>query len=253
MMPAAFIGHGSPMNAITQTTFSSAWKALGARLPKPSAILCISAHWYVEGVAVTAMEHPPTIHDFYGFPRALHEVQYPAPGDPALARDIIDLLAPVRVDADQTWGLDHGTWSILRHSHPQGDIPVVQLAIDATQPPAFHYDLGVRLAPLRERGVFILGSGNLVHNLRMIADRDAKYEWAQRFDRFVRRALESGDISALIDYERHPDAALAAPTPEHFLPLLYVAGLRATDERLDFIVDGCDLASISMTAFTIGA
>lgn len=251
-MPAAFIGHGSPMNAITETPFSAAWKAFAARIPKPSAILCISAHWYVAGVAVTAMERPPTIHDFYGFPRALHAVDYPAPGDPGLAGEIIKLLSPVAVKADESWGLDHGTWSILAHTHPQADVPVVQLAIDASQPPAFHYELGARLAPLRERGVLILGSGNIVHNLRMIGDIHAKYEWAERFDTYVRAALESGNSAALIDYERHPDAALAAPTPEHYLPLLYVAGLRQADDTLDFIVEGTDLASISMTAFTIG-
>ncbi len=252
-MPAAFIGHGSPMNAITDTQFSRAWKALGARLPKPSAILCVSAHWYVEGLAVTAMPQPRTIYDFYGFPRALHEVEYRAAGDPDLAKEIGKMLAPLDVEADMSWGLDHGAWSILAHTHPEADVPVVQLSIDATKPPAFHFELGARLASLRKRGVLILGSGNLVHNLRMIGDIHAEYDWAERFDNYIRTALENRDEDALANYERHPDSALAVPTAEHYLPMLYIAGMRNDRDKLEFIVGGNDLASISMTAFTIGA
>lgn len=252
MMPALFIGHGSPMNAITDTPFSRVWRQLGKDLPLPSAILCISAHWYIGRTAVTAMARPPTIHDFYGFPKALHEVEYPAPGDPALAHDIIELLAPLPVQADTAWGLDHGTWSVLLHMYPHAEIPVVQLAIDASKPPDFHYELGERLAPLREQNVLLLGSGNVVHNLRMLGDIHSEYAWAGRFDGYVRESLEKRDREALTNYEGHPDAAIAAPDPDHYFPLLYIAGARRTEDPLQFLIDGRDLASISMTAFSVG-
>jgi len=251
-MPAVFIGHGSPMNAITDTQYSRVWRMLGKKIPKPSAILVISAHWYIDRTAVTANPLPPTIHDFYGFPKALHDVQYPAPGDPALADDVVELLAPLRVELDTTWGLDHGTWSVLLHMYPEADIPVVQLAIDASKPPAFHFELGQRFAPLRERNVLLLGSGNVVHNLRMLGNIHAEYPWADRFDAYVREALVTRDRDALTNYEQHPDAATAAPDPDHYFPLLYIAGARSDVDDLRFLVDGKDLASISMTAFSVG-
>ncbi|MFN2528944.1 MAG: 4,5-DOPA dioxygenase extradiol [Candidatus Baltobacteraceae bacterium] len=251
-MPAVFIGHGSPMNAITDTPFSRVWRTLGKQLARPSAILAISAHWYIDRTAVTAHPHPPTIHDFYGFPKALHDVRYPAPGDPALADDVINLLKPLAVEADLSWGLDHGTWSVLLHMYPEADIPVVQIAIDASKPPAFHFELGQRLAALRERNVLLLGSGNVVHNLRMLGDIHAQYPWADRFDAYVRDALVSRDRDSLTNYRQHPDAATAAPDPDHYFPLLYIAGARSVADELRFLIDGKDLASISMTAFSVG-
>ena len=253
-MPAVFLGHGSPMNAISDTPYSRAWKALGQALPRPRAILCISAHWFINRTAVTAMPNPPTIHDFYGFPKALHDVHYPAPGDPELASEIAELLTPLAVELDQSWGLDHGTWSVLRHTHPLAEIPVVQLAIDETKPPQFHYDLGRKLAPLRDRGILIVGSGNIVHNLRVL-DFDAKsvYEWASRFDEFFRSALEARDHATIINYEKHPDARLAAPTPDHYLPALYIAALQRDSETVQFPVDGIDAGSIAMRSFSFGA
>lgn len=253
-IPAVFLGHGNPMNAITDTPYSRAWKALGEALPRPRAILCVSAHWFINRTAVTAMPKPPTIHDFYGFPKPLHDVQYPAPGDPAFAEEIAELLAPLPVELDQSWGLDHGAWSVLVHTHPQAEIPVVQLSIDATKPPQFHYDLGRKLAPLRDRGILIIGSGNIVHNLRVL-DFDAKsvFEWASRFDEYIRTALETGDHEALVHYEKHGDAKLAAPTPDHYLPALYIAALQRENEAVGFPVDGIDAGSIAMRSFTIGA
>ncbi|MDP9019073.1 MAG: 4,5-DOPA dioxygenase extradiol [Candidatus Eremiobacteraeota bacterium] len=240
------------MNAITDTPYSRAWKALGEALPRPRAILVVSAHWYIRETAVTAMERPPTIHDFGGFPPALHAIEYPAPGDPEVAREIARMLAPLPVSLDTEWGLDHGAWSLLLHTHPAADIPVLQLSMDATKPPSFHYALGEQLAQLRDQGVLIIGSGNIVHNLRMMGDIHGTYDWATRFDDYIRTALQTGDRDALISYARHPDARMAVPTPEHYLPLLYIAALARAGEDPNFIIDGSDLASISMTAFTIG-
>src|SRR5512135_681409 len=194
-LPAVFFGHGNPMNAVSTNAYTTAWAALGARLPRPTAVLAVSAHWYIPTTAVTAMAAPRTIHDFGGFPPELYQLDYPAPGDPALARRVQALLAPVPVTLDTRWGLDHGTWSVLCHVFPQADTPVVQLSIDATQPPAFHYELGRRLAPLREEGVFILGSGNVVHNLPAYAwDRQPvePFPWAVRFEAQVRERLRQG-------------------------------------------------------------
>ncbi|GAC1389515.1 MAG: 4,5-DOPA dioxygenase extradiol [Vulcanimicrobiaceae bacterium] len=250
-MPAIFLGHGSPMNAITDTPYSRAWRELGKKLPRPQAILVISAHWYIDETAVTAMAWPPTIHDFGGFPKALHDIEYRAPGDPILAAQITRMLAPLPVKLESAWGLDHGAWSLLVHTHPAADIPVLQLSMDATKPPAFHHALGAQLAPLREQGVLIIGSGNIVHNLRTMGNIHDTYDWATRFDDYIRKALESGDRDALIGYAEHPDARMAVPTPEHYLPLLYIAALADERDELRFIVEGSDLASISMTAFSL--
>ena len=253
-MPALFVGHGSPMNAIEDTPYSRAWKAVGAVLPKPRAICVISAHWYDRGTAVTAMDKPKTIHDFGNFPRVLFEVQYPAPGDPELAKEIAQLLAPVDVRLDTSFGLDHGAWSVLVHMYPKADVPVVQLRVDSEKTPLQHFDLGSHLAPLRERDILVIATGNVVHNLRYVdVHRTQPYDWAARFDAYVRKALEARDNAALINYESNPDAALAAPDPDHFLPILYVAGIRRDDDRLSFIVDGgLDMGSVSMRAFQVG-
>jgi 4,5-DOPA dioxygenase extradiol len=254
-MPVAFFGHGSPMNTLESNRHTEAWRVLGATLPKPRAILMVSAHWYTEGAAVTAMDKPATIHDFFGFPQALFDVRYPAPGDPALAARVRDLLAPIDIGMDQQWGLDHGTWSVLAHVYPQADIPVVQLAIDARQPAAWHYDLGRRLAPLRDEGVSIVGSGDVVHNLRVMRrGADAPpYDWAERFNQQVRAYIEAGEHAPLIAYESlGEDARASIPTPEHYLPLLYVLGAQAPGDKVSFVTDGIELGSISMLTCVIG-
>ncbi len=255
-LPALFLGHGNPMNALQSNPWTRAWAALGASLPRPRAILCISAHWYVAATSVTAMTRPPTLHDFGGFPRELFAVRYPAPGDTALAAQVQRLLAPLPVQADLSWGLDHGTWSVLCHLYPRADVPVVQLAIDETQPAAFHHELGTRLAPLRDLGVLILGSGDVVHNLHTYAwGRHPRepYDWALRFETAVRARLAAGDHAALIDYAAlGEDARLAVPTPEHYLPLLYVLGASVPGEPLGFPVEGMDGGSVSMLAVRFG-
>jgi 4,5-DOPA dioxygenase extradiol len=256
-MPAIFFGHGNPMNALAKNAYTEAWARIGARVPQPKAILAISAHWYIEDAAVTVSTAPRTIHDFGGFPRELYEVQYPAPGDPELAHRVKQLLAPLPVRQDTRWGLDHGTWSVLCHVYPQADVPVVQLSIDERQPPAFHYEIGKRLAPLREEGVLIAGSGNLVHNLHAYAwGRHAQepYPWAVEFEQRVRGLLASGDQMPAVDYEHKlgKEALLAAPTPDHYLPLLYVIGARAEGEKVAFPVEGVDGGSISMLAVEVG-
>ena len=251
-MPVVFFGHGSPMNAIAPSRYADSWRALGASIPRPKAILCVSAHWYTHGTGVTAMAQPRTIHDFYGFPQALFDVQYPAPGDPALARRVRDLVGPVEARLDDEWGLDHGTWSVLVHAFPRADIPVVQLSIDGTQAPRFHYELGRRLAPLRDEGVLVIGSGNVVHNLGVMrrgADPQP-YDWAVRFEDRVRMALAARDHAPLIDLEGE-DARLSIPTPEHYLPLLYCIALQAEDESAEIVVDGIEIGSISMLSVLV--
>ena len=255
-MPTLFLGHGNPMNALAKNVYSEGWAAIGTSLPRPQAILAISAHWYISGCGVTANALPRTIHDFGGFPPELYAEQYPAPGSPELARRVQDLLAPVAVKLDESWGLDHGTWSVLTHVFPHADIPVVQLAIDERQSPAFHYELGKRLAPLREEGVLIVGSGNLVHNLHSYAwDRagvDA-YDWAVRFEKQVRELLLAGDDAPLVAYEGlGRDALLSIPTPDHYLPLLYILGLRKKEDAITFPVEGVDGGSVSMLAVRFG-
>jgi len=254
-MPAIFFGHGSPMNTLERNPYTDAWRQLGALAGRPKAILAISAHWYTPATAVTAMTRPKTIHDFYGFPQALFDVQYPAPGDPGLAARVRELLAPVDVALDHSWGLDHGTWSVLKHAFPDAEIPVVQLAIDATKPAAFHHAIGAHLAPLRDEGVLVIGSGNVVHNLRLIGwGGGAPYDWATRFNDYVRDALSSRDYQRLINYEQvGADARLAVPTPEHYLPLLYVLGAQREGEALHIAIDGIEIRSIGMLSVWAGA
>lgn len=256
-LPAVFLGHGNPMNALRENAWTRAWAALGGALaPRPRAVLAVSAHWYIAGTAVTAMATPRTIHDFGGFPRELFAVRYAAPGDPALAQRVAELLAPLPVEADHSWGLDHGTWSVLCHVFPQADVPVVQLSIDETRPPAFHYELGTRLRLLRDEGVLIVGSGDVVHNLEAYAwgGRPAQpYDWALRFERTVRECLDAGDHAALIDYSAMgDDALLSVPTPEHYLPLLYTLGASYPGEAVSFPAEGIDGGSVSMLAVRFG-
>jgi 4,5-DOPA dioxygenase extradiol len=252
-LPVVFFGHGSPMNALGGR-YAETWASLGHAMPRPRAILMVSAHWFIEGVAVTAMEKPTTIHDFGGFPNELYTIRYPAPGDPALAVRVSGLIAPEPVAFDQDWGLDHGTWSVLMHVYPAADIPVVQLSIDRTRPPDFHFELGLRLKPLREEGVLIAGSGDVVHNLRAArSDGAPAYEWAERFGSLVRRSLEDGSRESLVDYPGlGEDAILSIPTPEHYLPLLYVLGASEADEPVRFYNDEIDLSAVSMMSAVIG-
>ena len=254
-MPVAFIGHGSPMNTLELNDFTRSWRALGRALPRPRAVLAISAHWFIQATAVTAMAKPKVIHDFYGFPPELFAFDYPAPGSPEVAEEIVAILGTGCVGLDRnSWGLDHGTWSVLAHVFPAADIPVLQLSIHAGAPLAYHTDLGARLAPLRERGVFIVGSGNVVHNLRRIdwAYGDRGFDWAERFDARVREVMTTNP-GALVDVQRHPDHDLAVPTAEHFLPLAYVAGLcQASGETAQPFAEGRTLGSLSMTSYLVG-
>jgi 4,5-DOPA dioxygenase extradiol len=254
-MPAAFIGHGTPMNTLESNRFTDAWRALGRALPRPRAVLCVSAHWFVQGTAVTAMEQPRVIHDFFGFPPELFAFDYPAPGSRAIAEEIAEAVRPAHVGLDHdSWGIDHGTWSVLAHLLPAADVPVLQLSLHAGQPIAYHLDLGARLAPLRERGIFILGSGNVVHNLRRIDWRhpDGAADWGERFDAAVREVMTSRPQD-LASVQQHPDHALAVPTPEHFLPLAYLAGLcQAAGEPARPFAEGGTLGSLTMTSYVLG-
>jgi 4,5-DOPA dioxygenase extradiol len=250
-MPILFIGHGSPMNAIEDNQWSQAFKSLGQGLPKPRAILCVSAHWYVEGSLLTGNERPETIHDFGGFPDALHQMQYPAPGDVALARRITALLPAARLSLD--WGLDHGTWSVLHHLRPAADCPVVQLSIDARLPGSQHLELGRALAPLRDEGVLLLGSGNIVHNLRdaigrMRRGQTETPEFARSFDHDVEQAITQHDARFLAQAYQGARGAEAHPTPDHYLPLLYAAGAASDSDRISFPITGFDGGSLSMRA-----
>lgn len=255
-MPAFFIGHGNPMLALANNHYTDAWASIGTSIPRPKAVLVVSAHWYIPGCAVTANTFPRTIHDFGGFPKELFAVEYPAPGSPEIARRLQDLLAPVPVKLEEGWGIDHGAWSVLTHIFPKADIPVVQLSIDSRQPPRFHYDVGKRLRALREEGILILGSGNLVHNLRSYAwgvDDAPPFDWALRFEKRVRELLLNGDEAQVIEYQGlGPDAKFSVPTPDHYLPLLYLLGLRNENEPLSFPVEGIEGGSISMLAVRIG-
>jgi 4,5-DOPA dioxygenase extradiol len=251
-MPTIFFGHGNPMNALFRNPWTENWAAIGSTMPRPKAILCVSAHWYIPAVAVTAMNPPRTIHDFGGFPRELFAVEYPAPGSPELAARLRELIGPGVVADESSWGLDHGTWSVFCHVFPDADIPVVQLSIDDRQPPEFHFELGRKLAPLRAEGVLIAASGNLIHNLHTYAwgKHDVEpFDWALRFETAARELIESKDFRPLVDYESMgKDALLSAPTPDHYLPLLYVLGASSAGDRVSFPVSGFDGGSISMTA-----
>jgi 4,5-DOPA dioxygenase extradiol len=256
LMPAIFFGHGNPMNALLSNGYTEAWRRIGVRMPKPKAILAISAHWYVPDTGVTVSTAPRTIHDFGGFPPELFRVQYPAPGDPQLARRVQQLLAPIPVTLDNRWGLDHGTWSVLVHAYPDADIPIVQLSVNKTEPASFHFELGKRLAPLRGEGILIMGSGNLVHNLHTYAwgrHMSEPYEWAIKFESDARQMMLASDFKPLVNYERlGPAAKLSIPTPDHYLPLLYVIATQQQGENITFPVEGVDGGSISMLSVCVG-
>ncbi|HKY76032.1 MAG TPA: 4,5-DOPA dioxygenase extradiol [Acidimicrobiia bacterium] len=254
-MPAAFFGHGSPMNALDRNRYTEAWRAFGAAVPRPRAILVVSAHWYINATAVTAMAKPRTIHDFYGFPDELFAIEYPAPGEQQLAEEIADVLKPtwVGLDAD-SWGIDHGTWSVLVHAFPAADVPVVQLSINATKPFSHHLELGARLAPLRDEGVLIVASGNAVHNLRAIdwSQPDAAFGWARTFGDGTLDIMTTAPAE-LPSVEGRDDFGLAHPTLDHFIPLLYLAGLAgAAGQTVHALVDGYTMGSISMACYTLG-
>lgn len=249
---AAFLGHGNPMNTLARNRYTQAWRQLGTAAGRPRAVLAISAHWYINGTAVTAMSKPRTIHDFFGFPRELFEFEYPAPGAPDVAQEVVEAVKPLYVGMDaETWGIDHGTWSVLAHVFPQADVPVLQLSVHGSQDARYHLDLGARLAPLRERGVMIVASGNVVHNLRRIDWQrpEAAFDWAVRFDEAVREVMTT-EPARVVDLASHPDYPLAVPTPEHFLPLLYIAGLaHAAGKPATILTAGYDMGSLSMTSY----
>ncbi|WP_277111382.1 4,5-DOPA dioxygenase extradiol [Chryseobacterium taklimakanense] len=257
-MPVLFLGHGSPMNAIEENQFVAGFREVSKKIPKPNAILCVSAHWFTDGTFVTAMEMPKTIHDFYGFPKELFEVQYPAPGNPALAKETAELLAPVLVEEDHSWGLDHGAWSVIRHLYPEADIPVIQLSIDYTKPPQYHFDLAKKLNKLREKGILILGSGNIVHNLRMIDWRHINtvgsgWDWAIEAREKTNNWLLEGNFQNLIDYQKQGTALqYAVPTPDHYLPLIYTLGLKEKSDEMSLFNDELIGGSLSMTSVRIG-
>jgi len=256
LMPVIFVGHGNPMNALSKNAYTEGWASIGNSIPRPKAVLSLSAHWYLPTTAVTAGRTPRTIHDFGGFPRQLYEIQYAAPGSPELALRVQNLLGSVPVELDDSWGLDHGTWAVLRHVFPEADIPVVQLSIDETQPPQFHYEMGKRLAPLRAEGVLIVGSGNIVHNLHTYAwgiQGVDPFDWAVRFEKQARDLLLKGEDERLVFYERlGRDAQLSIPTPDHYLPLLYIIAARGAGDHVRFPVEGVDGGSVSMLAIQIG-
>ena len=256
ILPAIFFGHGNPMNAVQNNSYTQAWRRVGIQTPRPKAILSISAHWFVSGTGVTISTAPRTIHDFGGFPQELYQVRYPAPGDPELAHRVQQLLAPLPVQLDKSWGLDHGTWSVLRHVYPDADVPIVQLSIDENKPASFHFEIGQKLASLREEGILIFGSGNIVHNLHAYAwgrHMPEPYDWAIRFETTAKELIQVGDYKPLVNYETlGQDAMLSIPTPDHYLPLLYVIASKQNPEAITFPVEGVEGGSISMLGVQVG-
>jgi 4,5-DOPA dioxygenase extradiol len=257
LMPVLFIGHGSPMNGIEDTEFSRRWTQMAKEIPVPSAVLVVSAHWFTKGTQITAMDFPRTIHDFGGFPKALFDVQYKAPGNPILAKETVDLIKSAHVELDHDWGLDHGTWTVVRHMYPEANIPVLQLSIDYTKGPQYHYDLSKELYALRKKGVLIIGSGNMVHNLRMVdfsrINDDYGYDWALQMNDKFKQLISSGDYKPLINYESMGrEALLAIPTPEHYLPLIYTLGLKGEKDNVSFFNDKAIAGSLTMTSVKIG-
>lgn len=256
-MPVLFLGHGSPMNAIEENIFVQGFRSAARDIPDPKAILCISAHWYTRGTKVTAMEMPRTIHDFGGFPEELFQVQYPAPGSPQLAKETKSLMPQIEVELDHQWGLDHGAWSVIKHMYPNADVPVIQLSIDYTKPPLYHYELAQCLTELRSKGVLIIGSGNIVHNLRRVdfskINEDYGYDWALEARADVNQLMLDGNFAPLFDYDKRSRALqLSVPTPDHYLPLLYVLGLKDNKEPINLFNDRMVAGSISMTSVQIG-
>jgi len=252
-MPLLFIGHGSPMNAIEENEFSNAWQEIGKELPDPKAILCISAHWYIDNLAVTGSDKPKTIYDFYGFPKELYEVKYPAPGSPEFAEATSRLLIDEKAVLDYGWGLDHGTWSVLCRIFPDANIPTYQLSINYRMPGQYHFEIGKRIRELRSKGVLIIGSGNIVHNLRVMNYDSTGYDWALEFDDKAKKLIERGEFESLLDYSKlGKDASLSIPTPDHYYPLLYILGAASKEEEIKFFAEGIALGSISMRSLLIG-
>jgi 4,5-DOPA dioxygenase extradiol len=257
IMPVLFIGHGSPMNGIEDTEFSRKWTQMAKEIPVPAAVLVVSAHWFTKGTQITAMDFPRTIHDFGGFPKALFDVQYNAPGNPILAKETVDLIKSAHVELDHDWGLDHGTWTVVRHMYPDANIPVLQLSIDYTKGPQYHYDLSKELYALRKKGVLIIGSGNMVHNLRMVdfsrINDNYGYDWALQANDKFKSLISGGDYKPLINYESMGrEALLAIPTPEHYLPLMYTLGLKGEKDNISFFNDTAVAGSLTMTSVKIG-
>lgn len=258
LMPVLFVGHGSPMNGIQDTEFSRRWTKMAKEIPVPKAVLVVSAHWFTKGTKITAMDFPQTIHDFGGFPKELFAVQYPAPGNPGLAKEAAGMIKSAKVELDHDWGLDHGTWTIVRHMYPKADIPVLQLSIDYTKDAKYHYELAKELFQLRKKGVLIMGSGNLVHNLGMVAwdklnEDEYGYDWALNINAKFKSLIEKGDHSSLINYSAlGKDALLAIPTPEHYLPLMYTLGLKGKSDSIAFFNDKAVAGSLTMTSVKIG-
>ena len=257
-MPVLFIGHGSPMNAIEDNIFSKRWQQMGKEIPTPKVVVVVSAHWLTKGTMVTAMPNPKTIHDFGGFPQALFDVQYPAPGSPELATEIQKLITNPAVELDHDWGLDHGTWSVVKHMYPDADIPVLQLSIDYYKPAAYHYELAKQLLALRKKGVLIIGSGNMVHNLRMVAwdklnEPEYGFDWALEMNDVFKNKISNGFHKELIQYEKlHKAATLAIPTPDHYYPLLYILALQTDNDKVEFFNDKAVGGSLTMTSVKIG-
>ncbi len=256
-MPVLFVGHGSPMNAIEENQFVKGWREVGKTLPAPTAILCVSAHWETRGTYVTAMEHPRTIHDFGGFPQQLFEVQYPAKGSPELAEVTQDITTKTEIGLDEKWGLDHGCWSVLKQFYPAADVPVIQMSLDDSRAPQYHYDLARQLLPLRKKGVLIIGSGNMVHNLRLIDWSQANepgvgYDWAIEANKKMKKFILSNDHQSLVNYQSQGKAMnLAVPSPEHFLPLLYALALKEGNEKIEIFNDHAVMGSLTMTSLKI--